>query len=130
VNEDVPVLLVGGSLVGLSTAVFLGHHGVPSLVLERRDFVVLAGSDGESWCASARAAGTSLGVPVAAYCIGADVAGDAGRLEALYGTGPGGAVLVRPDGFVAWRASAPHPGPEGDLAGALPSALARRPAAG
>ena len=33
--EDVPVLIVGGSLVGLSTAVFLGHHGVPSLVLER-----------------------------------------------------------------------------------------------
>src|SRR5580765_4866310 len=35
VNDDVPVLIVGGSLVGLSTAVFLGHHGVPSLVLER-----------------------------------------------------------------------------------------------
>ena len=34
-DEDVPVLIVGGSLVGLSTAVFLGHHGVPSLVLER-----------------------------------------------------------------------------------------------
>src|SRR6185437_16040670 len=34
-NHDVPVLIVGGSLVGLSTAVFLGHHGVPSLVLER-----------------------------------------------------------------------------------------------
>ena len=35
VGEDVPVVIVGGSLVGLSTAVFLGHHGVPSLVLER-----------------------------------------------------------------------------------------------
>ena len=34
-SEDVPVLIVGGSLVGLSTAVFLGHHGVPSLVVER-----------------------------------------------------------------------------------------------
>src|SRR4029079_12541910 len=34
-HEDVPVLIVGGSLVGLSTAVFLGRHGVPSLVLER-----------------------------------------------------------------------------------------------
>src|SRR6188474_2704521 len=34
-HEDVPVLIVGGSLVGLSTAVFLGHHGVPSLVVER-----------------------------------------------------------------------------------------------
>src|SRR6187401_1175270 len=34
-NHDVPVLIVGGSLVGLSTAVFLGNHGVPSLVVER-----------------------------------------------------------------------------------------------
>ena len=34
-HEDVPVLIVGGSLVGLSTAVFLGHYGVPSIVLER-----------------------------------------------------------------------------------------------
>ena len=35
VDQEVPVLIVGGSLVGLSTAVFLGHHGIPSLVLER-----------------------------------------------------------------------------------------------
>ena len=34
-GDDVPVLIVGGSLVGLSAAVFLGRLGVPSLVLER-----------------------------------------------------------------------------------------------
>ena len=34
-QEDAPVLIAGGSLVGLSAAVFLGHHGVPSLVVER-----------------------------------------------------------------------------------------------
>jgi len=34
-DDDFPVLIVGGSLVGLSTAVFLGRLGVPSLVLER-----------------------------------------------------------------------------------------------
>ena len=34
-TEDVPVLIAGGSLVGLSTAVFLGMHGVKSLVVER-----------------------------------------------------------------------------------------------
>jgi putative polyketide hydroxylase len=32
-TQDVPVLIVGGSLVGLSTAAFLGWHGVPSLVV-------------------------------------------------------------------------------------------------
>jgi 2-polyprenyl-6-methoxyphenol hydroxylase-like FAD-dependent oxidoreductase len=34
-HEDVPVLIVGGSLVGLTTAMLLGHHGVPALVVER-----------------------------------------------------------------------------------------------
>ncbi|MEV0081323.1 FAD-dependent monooxygenase [Saccharopolyspora sp. NPDC050642] len=32
----VPVLIAGGGTVGLATALFLGHHGVPSLVVERR----------------------------------------------------------------------------------------------
>jgi 2-polyprenyl-6-methoxyphenol hydroxylase-like FAD-dependent oxidoreductase len=34
-EQQVPVLVVGGSLVGLSTAVFLGMHGIPSMVVER-----------------------------------------------------------------------------------------------
>jgi 2-polyprenyl-6-methoxyphenol hydroxylase-like FAD-dependent oxidoreductase len=99
-----------------------------TLDLYGRNFVVLAGSDGESWCAAARAAGASLGVAVDVYCIGADVTDAAGTLEELYGTGPEGAVLIRPDGFVAWRASAPLANPEEELAGALGLALARRPA--
>src|SRR5919108_707660 len=31
---EVPVLIVGGSLVGLSTAMLLGHYGVRALVVE------------------------------------------------------------------------------------------------
>src|SRR5215218_10879588 len=34
-DEEVPVVVVGGSLVGLTTAVLLGHHGVASLAVER-----------------------------------------------------------------------------------------------
>src|SRR3954454_7806905 len=34
-DAEVPVLIVGGSLVGLTTALLLGHHGVPSLSVER-----------------------------------------------------------------------------------------------
>src|SRR5215218_1801614 len=34
-EDEVPVLIVGGSLVGLTTAMLLGHHGVPSLAVER-----------------------------------------------------------------------------------------------
>src|SRR5579863_2638581 len=31
---EVPVLIVGGSLVGMSTALLLGHHGIPAMVVE------------------------------------------------------------------------------------------------
>jgi 2-polyprenyl-6-methoxyphenol hydroxylase-like FAD-dependent oxidoreductase len=34
-EEETPVLIVGGSLVGLTTAMLLGHHGVPSMSIER-----------------------------------------------------------------------------------------------
>src|SRR5262245_60197983 len=34
-DEHVPVLIVGGSLVGLATSLFLAHHRVPSLLVER-----------------------------------------------------------------------------------------------
>jgi 2-polyprenyl-6-methoxyphenol hydroxylase-like FAD-dependent oxidoreductase len=34
-DEEVPVLVVGGSLVGLTTAMLLGYHGVPALSVER-----------------------------------------------------------------------------------------------
>ena len=36
-QEQIPILIVGGSLVGLSTAMFLGWHGISSLVVERHN---------------------------------------------------------------------------------------------
>jgi 2-polyprenyl-6-methoxyphenol hydroxylase-like FAD-dependent oxidoreductase len=96
-----------------------------TLDLFGRDFVLLCGSDGDSWCAAARAAGDASGVPVTEYRFGADVTDASGGLETAYGTGPAGAVLVRPDGFIAWRAIASHGDPEGELAGALGAALGR-----
>ena len=102
--------------------------GAPRSTLDLfgRTFVVLAGSDGERWCAAAEAAAAAFGVTVHAHRVGGDVSDPGSRLEALYGTGPRGAVLVRPDGFVAWRASAGHPGPDGELTAALGRALCRR----
>jgi 2-polyprenyl-6-methoxyphenol hydroxylase-like FAD-dependent oxidoreductase len=96
-----------------------------TLDLFGRDFVLLAGADGERWCAAAGPAGESLGVQVRAYRLGTDVADAAGGLETAYGTGPEGAVLVRPDGFVAWRTSGSVPDPEADLSRALGAALGR-----
>lgn len=34
-EDETPVLIIGGSLVGLTTAMLLGHLGVPSLAVER-----------------------------------------------------------------------------------------------
>ncbi|TXN31167.1 FAD-dependent monooxygenase [Lacisediminihabitans profunda] len=34
-DTEIPVLIVGGSLVGMTTAALLGYHGIPSLVVER-----------------------------------------------------------------------------------------------
>lgn len=34
-SAEFPVLIIGGGLVGLSTAMFLAHHGVPSLAIEK-----------------------------------------------------------------------------------------------
>ncbi|MQA15728.1 MAG: monooxygenase [Pseudonocardiaceae bacterium] len=36
-DVEVPVLIVGGSMVGLSTALFLAQHGIESLIVERHD---------------------------------------------------------------------------------------------
>ena len=38
-NEDVPVLIVGGSLVGLSSAIFLAWHGIPTLNVELEEII-------------------------------------------------------------------------------------------
>ena len=34
-DEEYPVLIAGGGLVGLSAAMFLAQHGIPSLAIER-----------------------------------------------------------------------------------------------
>ena len=60
-------------------------------------------------------------------CITVGEAGDleapAGRFEALYGVEPDGAVLVRPDGFVGWRAQRAGDTATADLADALAAIL-------
>jgi 2-polyprenyl-6-methoxyphenol hydroxylase-like FAD-dependent oxidoreductase len=96
-------------------------HSASTLDLFGRDFVLVAGAGGETWCAAARAAGERLAVPVETLREGADFGAD--RFAEIYGIGVEGAVLVRPDGFVAWRARGP--GAAGELDEALARALAR-----
>ena len=76
-----------------------------TLDLLGRNFVLLAGSDGAAWCTAALDAGRQLGVGLDAWQVGTADLHDAGeRFPSAYGISRSGAVLVRPDGFVGWRA--------------------------
>jgi hypothetical protein len=71
------------------------------------------------------AAAARLRIPLDTYRIGAEVEDPAGRFAEAYGVEPGGATLIRPDGFVAWRARGPAPAGEHEAGRALGAALAR-----
>jgi putative polyketide hydroxylase len=94
-----------------------------TLDLFGRGFVLLAGPDGAAWCDAAPAAAVT-GVRLAAYRVGAaELAVPDGSFIEAYDVSRTGAVLVRPDGFVAWRARAASARPAESLAVALRAAL-------
>jgi putative polyketide hydroxylase len=91
--------------------------GRSTLDLFGTDHTLLTAPPGADWRRAAAPAAARLGVP-----LSSDVITDP-AWPAVYGTTPDGAVLVRPDGHVAWR----HAGPataDGLLA-ALTTATAR-----
>jgi 2-polyprenyl-6-methoxyphenol hydroxylase-like FAD-dependent oxidoreductase len=94
------------------------HQGkrVSTLDLLGDGFVVIAGPEGAAWAEAARRAGERTGVQVTAHQLGPEVA------EA-YGLEPSGASMVRPDGFVAWRAKAAPADPAAALGKALDAVL-------
>jgi len=69
-------------------------------------FVLLTGPEGGAWRAAAEEAANEIGVPIDVWQVGGERGlGDVdGRFLEAYALGPAGAVLVRPDSFVAWRA--------------------------
>jgi len=112
---------------------------VPHLVLERDgaristvdlcrgQWALLTGAQGTAWPEAARHATRRLDLALPVHLIGAtpgwvDVAG---RWDAAYGVGATGAVLVRPDGFVAWRSSGRVTDPQALLAQALARVLGK-----
>jgi 2-polyprenyl-6-methoxyphenol hydroxylase-like FAD-dependent oxidoreductase len=100
---------------------------VSTLDLIDRNFVLLAGVDGEAWCGAARDAAARLDVDLAVYRLGAggDLGDPDGRFSEIYATGAEGAVLVRPDGFIAWRARSASAEPERTLFEVLGKVLSR-----
>jgi putative polyketide hydroxylase len=92
-----------------------------------RHFVLLAGAHGGAWRDASLRAADRLGIELVARRIGAggDLLDVDGCWAASYGVTPAGAVLVRPDGFVGWRAAAAHAHPERTIEQALVRLLSR-----
>jgi putative polyketide hydroxylase len=97
-----------------------GDGARSTLDLFQRAWVLLA--DDERWRPAAAQAGEHLGIDVSCLRIGADVQpADPDAFRRAFGLETGGASLVRPDGYVAWRSV----GLPADPLGALTDALGR-----
>jgi 2,4-dichlorophenol 6-monooxygenase len=91
-------------------------------------FLLIAGEDGHAWCDAARQLATSAHVPLDALGIG-HLDGDLFDPRCTWlrhrGIPSDGAILVRPDRFVAWRHPASSADPRAALAAALSQVLGR-----
>jgi putative polyketide hydroxylase len=87
-------------------------------------FVLLTGPAGAAWTQAAGQTATHTPIPMRAYRIGpasagVELADTENNWQARYELADDGAVLVRPDGYVAWRAGSPGTDPAAALASAL-----------
>ena len=100
---------------------------VSSLDLFGRHFVILAAAEGRSWCDAASAAASRAGLTLEIHEIGAagGFADPGDGFPAAYGISPTGATIVRPDGYVGWRATADSDASEESVLAVLGSLLGR-----
>ncbi|MFE0379462.1 FAD-dependent oxidoreductase [Streptomyces inhibens] len=101
-----------------------------TLDLYEKSFVLLTGSEGEMWRTAVKAAVEQFGLRLDCYLVGTGPDDDLVPEEGAdwaekHGTTSEGAVLVRPDGFVAWRAEGRVADPEAALREVLESLLCR-----
>ena len=103
VTEYVPMARPGSR----APHVWLECNGqrVSTIDLFGQHFTLLAAGDGKAWRAAAAAVGERARLPLRCHTIGpgGDLQNPDDDWPAAYGVEPGGAVLVRPDGYVAWR---------------------------
>ncbi|MEU2659321.1 FAD-dependent monooxygenase [Streptomyces sp. NPDC007325] len=136
-DPSVPVVSDGLRLTGepgsRAPHVWLDRAGtrLSTLDLYERSMVLLSSEDGAGgWHAAAVRVARELSVPLDAYRIGGgpeaelSPASDTDWAEA-HGVTADGAVLVRPDGFVAWRSEGAPADPEAAVREALTAILSR-----
>ncbi len=100
----------------------LSGEEISALDLFGREFVLLAGPGADGWQDGGQRIAGDPGAKVATYRIGTQLSDVDERWAVTYQVSAAGAVLVRPDGFIAWRAAGP---PEGDPARTLRLVLDR-----
>lgn len=78
---------------------------VSTLDLFGNSFVLLTGVENSSWAEAAHTVSTKLGINIKGYRVGlsGDFIAPEDIFSKLYGIENGGAVLIRPDGFIGWR---------------------------
>jgi putative polyketide hydroxylase len=98
---------------------------ISTLDLFEKDFVLLIGSEGEPWENAANELAEKLPFPLIGYRVASD--GDLidpdNTWHAIYHITTTGAVLVRPDGHVAWRSTSMVENPKTELKKCLDTIL-------
>jgi putative polyketide hydroxylase len=94
-----------------------------------RRFVLLAGRQGVGWWETARNMADGSRLPLDAFLVGDDdgLGDPERRWLTTYGIEEDGAVLVRPDGHVAWRSRSRQTQSSATLAAALAGLMGRTP---
>ncbi|MBE7105687.1 FAD-dependent oxidoreductase [Bacillus cereus] len=69
------------------------------------NFVLLTGTESSDWTEAAHVVSSRLGVNIKVYQVGltGDFIDQSNNFSELYGIENGGAVVIRPDGFIGWR---------------------------
>ncbi|QBR03760.1 FAD-dependent monooxygenase [Paraburkholderia pallida] len=103
----------------------IGNHRISAVSLFDQDFVLLTGADGHAWISAAGELNKGHKPRIQPLRVAADgdLVPEAVSFGDLYGVGPTGAVLVRPDGHVAYRAASATQDVLQDLRTALDCAL-------
>ncbi|MFD0466874.1 hypothetical protein ACFQ0B_00020 [Nonomuraea thailandensis] len=90
------------------------------------DFVLMAAKQGrQAWMEAGRVVKERLGVRPTRLPVDDELLDVEGCFEQRYGVRGGGAVLVRPDGYVAWRSAEAVADPAGTLERVLRQILSR-----
>jgi putative polyketide hydroxylase len=104
----------------------IGEERVSTLDLFGREMVLMVAGDGGAWrAAAASLAETAPAVPVRVRSVGRWLRDEDGTFASAYGLSESGAVLVRPDGVVAWRCQTAPADPGRALGAAMAIALGR-----